>query len=108
MADVREAERAMGTGPHRGIREDVIAEAGITLDPPGVEQRAGGDPQGRIQVVTDEASTRTGRKPPNTRKRRGARIVPRVRAIDATDSRNSQRPPFRWAAYFRNATRLTH
>jgi len=103
MADVREAERAMGTGPHRGIREDVIAEAGITFDPPGVEQRAGGDPQGRIQVVTDEASTRTGRKPPNTRKRRGVFIVPRVRAIDAIDGRNGREPPFPWDPSFRKA-----
>src|SRR5437867_10233417 len=92
------------------IREDKPAWSQV---PPAVraetERRLGsrvmrgGDPQGRIQVVTDEASTRTGRKPPNTRKRRGVFIVPRVRAIDAIDSRNGQKPPFPWDPSFRKA-----
>jgi len=62
MTDVGQAERAMGLRPYRGVREDVVTKPGIAFDPPGVQQRAGGNAERRVQIVTDEATTRTGRE----------------------------------------------
>ena len=67
------------------VREHVVAETRIRLDPLGVEEWTGGDAQTGIEMMIEELSAGSEWQSANTRQRRNVAVVPRVRPINAID-----------------------
>ena len=63
---------------NRPVRQDVVTEPGVPLDPLGVQEDAGGNSDRRIQRILEKAASRPVRDPADPWQCRRVTVVPRV------------------------------
>jgi len=81
-----EAERRHVAGADRGVGQNVIADAGIGLNPLGVQERPGGDAELGVERVAEQLAAGRAGQTTNARQLRRMAVVPRVRTVDAIDA----------------------
>jgi hypothetical protein len=85
VPDVRQRERVLEARADRRVGEDVEAETRVSLDPLGVQQRASGDTDRRVDPVPEEMAAFTRGQPPDARQDGRVTVVPSIGAVDLVD-----------------------